>query len=330
MTATPPNPTKDAAALLNRYLHGMQVERNLSPYTLRNYRSDLSHFLDYLAHHDIALHAVTRTDYRDYVGGLQQGEMAPASVRRRASTVKGFFKHLFAKGHVKRNPLQLAGTPKIPQRLPTFLTREQVEALLAAPDVDTAAGLRDRAILEVLYGAGIRVSELVSLQLASVDWENALLRVQGKGRRERVAFMGNAAVQAVTDYVADGRPDLSAPQSADWLWLNRFGGSLSARAVQLALQRYAVQAGLARSVHPHLLRHSFATHMLEAGADLRVVQELLGHASVATTQIYTHVTEAAKRLALESALDGISQQLGDRRRRDPRRPRRPPRRRTGA
>ena len=323
MPSTQPNPSLDAAKLLNRYLHGMQVERNLSPYTLRNYRSDLSHFLEYLAHHDLVLDAVTRTDYRDYVGGLQEGEMAPASVRRRASTVKAFFKHLFAKGHVPRNPLLLAGTPKIPQRLPTFLSREQVEALLAAPNLHTAAGLRDRAILEVLYGAGIRVSELASLRLASVDWENAMLRVLGKGRRERVALMGNAAVHAIADYVADGRPGLVGPRSTDWLWLNRFGGPLSARAVQLSLQCYAVQAGLGRSVHPHLLRHSFATHMLEGGADVRVVQELLGHASVATTQIYTHVTEAAKRLALESALDGISWQIKDRRRPSPRRPLRP-------
>ena len=199
MPSTQPNPSLDAAKLLNRYLHGMQVERNLSPYTLRNYRSDLSHFLEYLAHHDLVLDVITRRDYRDYVGGLQEGEMAPASVRRRASTVKAFFKHLFAEGHVQRNPLLLAGTPKIPPRLPTFLTREQVEALLAAPNLHTPAGLRDRAILEVLYGAGIRVSELASLRLASVDSENAMLRVLGKGRRERVALMGNAAVHAIAD-----------------------------------------------------------------------------------------------------------------------------------
>ena len=298
--------TPDGAPLLERYLSCLQAERNLSAHTLRNYRTDLRHFLAYLETQAIEAAGVTRQIYRAYLEELQHEGVAPGSVRRRAGTIKTFFKSL---GELEKDPLRLAGTPKSPQRLPTFLTTTQVETLLAAPDLNAPAGLRDRALLEVLYGAGLRVSELVTMRLGAVDWENALLRVHGKGRRERVALLGEPALQALSDYVASGRPVLVGDRSRDWLWLNRFGGRLSARAVQLAVHRYAVSAALPKAVHPHLLRHSFATHMLEGGADVRVVQELLGHASVGTTQIYTHVTESAKRAAIETSLDGLSAQL---------------------
>lgn len=298
-----------SASLLERYLVRLQSERNLSAHTLRNYRTDLRDFLAYLEREGIEAAAVTRQTYRTYLDGLRQEGVAPASLRRRAGTIKALFKSLCALGELAKDPLRLAGTPKIPQRLPTFLTVAQVETLLAAPDLYTPAGLRDRALLEVLYGAGLRVSELATMRLAAVDWENALLRVRGKGNRERVVLLGEPALQALFDYVESGRPALVSERSRDWLWLNRFGGPLSVRAVQLAVHRYAVAAALPKAVHPHLLRHSFATHMLEGGADVRVVQELLGHASVGTTQIYTHVTERAKRAAIETSLDGLSAQL---------------------
>ena len=309
---TPDSVNAFAESLLERYLGVLATERNLSPHTLRNYRSDLAHFIAYLDDHALAPRDVTRATYRAYLGGLQEGGMAAGSLRRRASTIKAFFKHLFAENILARNPLRLAGTPRIPQRLPTFLTLEQIESLLAAPDLHTPAGLRDRAILEVLYGAGLRISELVGMQLGDIDWEYDVLRVHGKGNKERAALIGRASRQAMADYVQDAREALVTDRSADWLWLNRFGGPLSARAVQLAVRRYATAACLPQSVHPHLLRHSFATHMLEGGADVRVVQELLGHASVATTQIYTHVTESAKRAAIDRALDGISEQIRER------------------
>ena len=172
----------------------------------------------------------------------------------------------------------------------------------------------------MLYGSGLRISELVTLRLPSVDWENAILRVRGKGDRERIALVGEHAYLAIEDYVRNGRPQLLSARLEEALWLNRFGGPLSARAVQLAVRRYAIAAGLSQAVHPHLLRHSFATHMLERGADVRVVQELLGHSNVATTQIYTHVTESFKRAAIESSLDGISEQLFTRRQRRRRAP----------
>ncbi len=303
----------DGIEELERYLERLRTVRNLSPHTLRNYRSDLVHFLQYLEERHLSVSDVGRAMYREYLGGLQTDGIAPGSLRRRGSTIKSFFKHLHAEHVLASNPLRLAGTPKIPQRLPGVLSVHEVEALIAAPDVNTPAGLRDRAVLEVLYGSGLRVSELVTMRLASVDAENGMLRVLGKGDKERVALLGDHALIAIEDYVENGRPKLVQERSETWLWLNRFGGPLSARAVQLSVNRFAVAAGLPKSVHPHLLRHSFATHMIERGADVRVVQELLGHASVATTQVYTHVTESAKRAALESSLDGISEQIFERR-----------------
>ena len=302
----------DGVALLERYLAYLRYQRNLSPFTLRNYRSDLSHFLTWLGEASLDIEDVSRTTYRDYLASLQEAQVAPGSLRRRGSTIKAFFKHLFIHGTIPTNPLKLASTPKQPQRLPQFLTVEQVEALLAAPDLNTPIGLRDRAILECLYGAGLRVSELVAFRLTSVDWENGMLRVFGKGDKERVALLGRAAAAAIEDYLVHARKLLLSEKSNDWLWLNRFGGQLSARAVQLGVRRYASVAGLPREVHPHVLRHSFATHMLEGGADVRVVQELLGHASVATTQIYMHVTEASKRAAVDAGMQGISDQLRER------------------
>ena len=317
-SAPPDAPT--GAPQLERYLERLRFERNLAPHTLRNYRSDLLHFLRHLTERGTDLADVTRGTYRTYLAALQADGAAPASVRRRGSTVKSFFQHLFALEELPHNPLKLAATPRIPQRLPTFLSVEEAEALIAAPDVNTAAGLRDRAILEVLYGSGLRVSELVSIRLPDLDWENGMVRVLGKGAKERAALVGEQTLIALEDYVTHGRPHLASQRSEDWLWLNRFGGPLSARAVQLAVSRYAAEAGLTKAVHPHLLRHSFATHMLERGADLRVVQELLGHASVATTQIYTHVTEAAKRAAIDASLDGLSRQWRERQGRRQRRP----------
>lgn len=292
-----------------RYLAYLRTQRNLSPYTLRNYRSDVGHFLDWLQERRLTLEDVNRGVYRDYLAWLQADGVAAGSLRRRGSTIKAFFKHLHAHDDIPTNPLKLAVTPKQPQRLPECLSVPQVEALLQAPDPDTPAGLRDRAILECLYGAGLRVSELVALRLPNVDWENCMLLVHGKGNKDRAALLGQSAHEALAAYVRHGRPELATDRSGDWLWLNRFGGRLSARAVQLAVRRYATAAGLGRDVHPHVLRHSFATHMLEGGADVRVVQELLGHANVATTQIYTHVTEAAKRAAVDAALEGLSEQM---------------------
>ncbi len=301
---------------LDRYLSLLQHGRGLSPHTIRNYRSDISHFLAWLEQHDHQLAHLSRADYRQYLADLQNDGVAEGSVRRRASTIRSFTRHLNRTNHLERDPLVLAATPKATSYLPTVLSKADVDALLSATDASSPAGLRDRAMLEILYGAGLRVSELVGMRTTDHDADYNAIRVLGKGDKQRVALIGESARHWLQRYLRDGRPALLSEKSKRWLWLNRFGGPLSTRAVQLSVQRYAQRAGLPDDVHPHLLRHSFATHMLDGGADVRVVQELLGHASVSTTQIYTHVTDAARRDTVEHALDGIADILRERRSRD--------------
>ena len=301
---------------LERYLAHLQYGRGLSTHTIRNYRSDISHFLAWLEHHDRQLADLSRADYRQYLADLQADGVAEASVRRRASTIRSFTRHLNRTEELDRDPLVLAATPKATSHLPTVLNEQQIEALLSAPDLSIPAGLRDRAILEILYGAGLRVSELVGMRTTDHDADYNAIRVLGKGDKQRMALLGKSARHWLHRYLRDGRHALTSEKSKDWLWLNRFGGPLSARAVQLSVRRFAQRAGLPGHVHPHLLRHSFATHMLDGGADVRVVQELLGHASVSTTQIYTHVSDAARRDTIEHALDGVANLLRERRSRD--------------
>ncbi len=209
--------------------------------------------------------------------------------------LRSFGDFLVREGVLKRNTFRLISAPRAPKRLPQYLTVAEVEALLAAPDVSTPLGLRDRAIIEVLYAAGLRVSELVDLDVADVDLIQGQVRVRGKGGKERVALLGRAAVQATRVYIREGRAALLGKQPTNALWLNHRGGRLTTRGVALMLNKTGKQAGVRIPVSPHMLRHTFATHLLDGGADLRVVQELLGHANLATTQIYTHVSQSRAR-----------------------------------
>ena len=303
----------DAETLLERYLAALLAQKNLSPYTLRNYRADLRHFFDFLDEGCAAVRTVDRLLVREYLSVLMASGLASASVSRKVSTLRSFYRHLRSEGILEVDPLLGLHGPRRERRLPTFLTQEQIDTLLAACDKETPPGLRDRTILELLYASGLRVSEVVGLDVAGLDHEDRTVRVFGKGSRERQVLMGRPAARAVERYLAEGRPGL-AKRPATALFLNRDGGRLSQRAVQLIVRKYALAAGIDRSVYPHLLRHTFATHLLEGGAELRVVQTLLGHANVNTTQIYTHVTESAKRRAIEGALDGIAAMQEERRR----------------
>ncbi|MEK7281293.1 MAG: tyrosine-type recombinase/integrase, partial [Chloroflexota bacterium] len=193
------------------------------------------------------------------------------------------------------NPLNTVIAPKLGRRLPSFLAQEDVERLLAAPDTATPTGRRDKAILELLYASGVRLSELTSLNLPQIDLENRELRVWGKGAKERIVLMGKPAAQALESYLSQARPQLASGGKTEALFLNRYGQRLSRRSLQQLLKEYAIKAGVKGNVYPHLLRHTFATHLLDGGADLRVVQELLGHASLASTQIYTHVSQSRAR-----------------------------------
>jgi integrase/recombinase XerC len=231
--------------------------------------------------------------------------MALGSIVRRVSSIRSFYRFLVRQGHIEQDPLAGVHSPKKGRRLPSFLSVRQVLAILGAVEGDSPKALRDRAILELLYASGVRVSELMALDTSDVDIGEQEVRVVGKGNKERIALMGRAAAGALRRYLREGRPVLVQRPHERAFFLNKQGGRLSARAVQMMVRRCALKAGLDERVFPHLLRHTFATHMLDGGADLRVVQELLGHTSVASTQIYTHVSEAEKRRVYDAAFYNV-------------------------
>jgi integrase/recombinase XerC len=276
---------------LDRYIVHLKVEKGASPYTVRNYSQEIEQFFDFLEDEGVdSWDGVDRQVLRRYLLWLRKEGYVEASMARKLSELRSFCRYLLQEGLLPSNPFDMVSSPKVPKRLPRYLKAEEVEALLHAPDVSTPLGQRDRAILELLYAAGVRLSELVSLNLANLSLDTGQMVVWGKGGKERVVLLGVPAVRALQDYIRDGRAKLLRKKTTDALFLNRFGGRLSRRSIGLILDKYSKLAGLWRKVTPHLLRHTFATHMLEGGAGLRVVQELLGHAQPTTTEIYTHVT----------------------------------------
>jgi site-specific recombinase XerD len=320
-------PHRTAAAFLDAYLRELAAAGGRSPHTIRNYRNDIGHFLAWCDENAQDPLAATRQRFRDYLATLREAGIVPASLARRTSTVHGFYRYLQREGATDRDLLHGMGLPKRPKRLPKVLEPGVIEAMLSAPNLATPQGLRDRAILELLYGGGLRISELVALDAADVELNDAAAIVRGKGSKERVVLFGRPAMAALELYLRDGRPELAGqPERA--LFLNRSGGRLTPRSVQIAIKRYALAAGIAQDVWPHLLRHSFATHLLDGGADLRIVQDLLGHTSANTTQIYTHVSQARQAQVSAKAWERLAEDALQRRRRpafrDPP-PSRPPR-----
>ena len=288
--------------LLARFLDYLRSSRGASPYTVKNYRTDIGQFVAYCREHDVRrLTQIDRAFLREYLEMLEAHGYAKASIVRRLAELRSFGAFLVRDGVAQQNPFRAVSAPRRPQRLPRYLTVAEIEALLAVPDLETPAGLRDRAIIEVLYGAGLRVSELAALDVGDVDLVQAQVRVTGKGSKERLGLLGGPAVQALHRYLDVGRPALLGARPTNALWLNRRGGRLSTRAVALMLSRTGQQAGLRQGVSPHMLRHSFATHLLDGGADIRIVQELLGHASLSTTQVYTHVSQSRAREVYQRA-----------------------------
>lgn len=295
--------------LIEVYLRYLTAERNLSPCTLRNYRSDLSDFGRYLeAEEGVSPLEIDRQAFRRYLARLREVGTASASVGRKVSTIHTFYRFLAREGTLERDPLLGVSSPKRERRLPQVLAKDQLTTIIEAADSDAPQGLRDRAILELMYAGGLRLAEVVSLDTARVDLGEQIVRVRGKGNRERVVVIGRPARETLLRYLRLGRPKLArAGETA--LFVNRDGQRLSGRSIQNIVRRHALKAGLDERVFPHLLRHSFATHLLDGGADLRVVQELLGHASANTTQIYTHVTEEQQRRVANEALRGLSEKV---------------------
>ncbi len=282
---------------LDKFITYLIAEKNASLYTIKNYRHEIRQFLDFLKEQGIdSWDGVDRYVLRRYLAWLQAEGYVKASIARRISEMRSFCRYLVREDILDTNPIRVISSPKIPKRLPNYLAPHEVEALLAAPDATVPQGQRDRAILEVLYASGLRVSEVVSLNLSNLDLRHGELRVWGKGGKERLALLGQPACRALTRYIQDGRSKLIKQNRAtNALFLNRLGTRLSTRSVSNVLDKYAKLAGLRRRVTPHVMRHTFATHLLDGGADLRTVQELLGHASLSTTQIYTHVSQARAR-----------------------------------
>jgi site-specific recombinase XerD len=319
---TSPAAHKTAEAFLDAYLRELSTVGNRSAYTIRNYRNDIGSFLRWCRERELEPLETTRQLFREYLGEVRQAGMVAASITRRTSTVHGFYKYLLQEHATPKDLLYGVALPKRPKRLPKVLDHTVLTALLAAPDAHKPQGMRDRAMFELLYAGGLRISELVSLEVGQVDLGEAAAIVHGKGAKERVVLFGEPAMQALELYLADGRPALAGAakpgkEPCNALFLNRFGGRLTARSVQTLIKRYALQAGIAQEIHPHLLRHSFATHLLDGGADLRIVQDLLGHSSANTTQIYTHVSQARQAQVSAAAWERVAEQAleGPRRRR---------------
>jgi tyrosine recombinase XerC len=290
-------------AELDRYVRHLAAERNASPHTIANYRREIAEFMAFAQGRGVTRWgAVTPALLRSWLASLHEADYAHASVSRRISELRAFYAYLHREALVAANPVNAISAPRTPQRLPRPATAEEVTRLLAAPDPATPQGQRDRTMLEMLYGGGLRVSELLALDVADVDLARGEVRVTGKGAKERVALIGQPAMAALRAYLADGRLRLLAGAGrTDALFLNRFGGRLSVSMFTRTLADYARQAGIEHPVTPHMLRHSFATDMLEGGADLRTVQELLGHESPSTTQIYTQVSQPHLRDTVQRA-----------------------------
>ncbi len=285
--------------LITRFLDKIDLEKHASENTLRAYRRDLTQLAEFLAAEQVTPQSLTVLKIRKYLAQLHGQGLSRRTVARKLSAYRSFFRYLLQQGLVEENPFLLVRTPRQEKRLPLFLEEEEVKILLEAPPADSVMGQRDRAMLEVLYSTGLRVSELCGMDIEDVDWSAGLIRARGKGKKERLAPLGRYSETALRDYLmGSGRV---AENGVGAVFLNRSGGRLTARSVRRILDKYIRQLGLDSRISPHTLRHTFATDLLVRGADLRTVQELLGHASLSTTQVYTHLSHEKLREVYQKA-----------------------------
>jgi len=290
------------AVAIDRFLMYMAAERGASALTLKSYREDLLQLEEFLVSAGCRGPADASSSLlRRFQSGLGAAGYAPSTVARKLASMRSFYAFGQREGWVRSNPAKPLRSPRRPRKLPGFLTGAEISRLLAAPKPAQAGGLRDRAILELMYSSGVRVRELVGLDDGDLDLANGTIRVRGKGRRERLGIVGRHARTALRAWLAARPKPARAAVRGRPLFTNRFGGRLSVRGIARLLEKHLVTAGLAGKASPHTLRHSFATHLLDAGADIRSVQELLGHKSLVTTQIYTHVTTTRLREAFDKA-----------------------------
>lgn len=276
---------------VREYLATLKLERNLSENTIASYKNDLSSLVSYLNDSDINDPAEIKSkNLSDFFSLLTKLGLSSRSAARYYSSVKGFFGYLFSSDYIKTNPMEKISAPKVSKSLPNVLNINEIERILSGPDVSKKLGLRDKALLETFYACGLRVSELINLKISDLFLNEEMIRVFGKGSKERFVPIGSSAINWIGEYLKAGRPLLEKKaKSQNILFLNNRGTKLSRMGVWKIVNKYAELAGIKKEVHPHTFRHSFATHLLEGGADLRAVQEMLGHVDISTTQIYTHI-----------------------------------------
>ncbi|MBR9814473.1 site-specific tyrosine recombinase XerD [bacterium] len=282
----------DDESLINQFADRIWMERGLSDNTLAAYRSDLRSTANDLARHGVPLLGATRADLQMLLAQRLQAGHKPRSAARLLSSWRRFYRYLLREGQISADPTALLESPRLGRPLPKSLSEAQVEALLAAPDTNAPLGLRDRAMLELLYATGLRVSELVGLTTHELDLNRGLVRVTGKGNKDRLVPMGEPAQRWIQRFVVEARSGLMRGRHGDDLFPSNRGTAMSRQNFWVLIKRYAKAAGIVTALSPHTLRHAFATHLLNHGADLRAVQLLLGHSAVSTTQIYTHVARA--------------------------------------
>lgn len=275
-------------ALLDEFIDQVWLEDGLARNTLESYRRDLAKFADWLEVCGTQLLAVQRADLERYLA-LKSPTSKPRSISRLIASLRRFYRHFLREGRIDTDPTLQLDSPKLPRSIPKSLTEQDVEALLQAPDVGQPLGIRDRAMLETLYATGLRVSELVNLKVGEVGLQEGVVRVVGKGGKTRLVPLGEEALDWISRYVQEARPSILDGQLSNSLFVTRRGDAMTRQSFWHMIRRYARLAGIAKPISPHTLRHAFATHLLNHGADLRVVQMLLGHADISTTQIYTHV-----------------------------------------
>jgi integrase/recombinase XerD len=275
--------------LADQFISHLRVERGLADNTIQSYSRDLLRFFQFLEGRKRSPLQATQDDIMDYMSSLQKA-LSIRSCARNLSALKMFFRFLVSEGKIEGSPARLLGTPKLPRKLPAVLTRDEVDMLLSQPDPSNQRGQRDKAMLELLYATGLRVSELVGLQISNINLEAGFVRMVGKGSKERMVPMGTKALEVIKGYLSEARGKLLKSKSSSYLFLNSRGAGLTRQGFWKIIKKYGKKAGIRKEITPHKLRHSFASHLLEGGADLRSVQVMLGHADISTTQIYTHIT----------------------------------------
>ncbi|MGC2333878.1 MAG: site-specific tyrosine recombinase XerD [Candidatus Acidiferrales bacterium] len=276
---------------VREFVNCLRVEKGLSDNTIQAYRRDIQKFAAFASERGLDTRDVTRSDVVDFLASLYRRRLDSRSVARHLVTIRNFFRFALLEGYIEEDPAATIESPRFRQSLPEFLSIAEVDRLLQQPDTNTIVGLRDRALIEIMYSAGLRVSELCGLRVDDLQMDPGCLRCIGKGNKERLVPVGKQALAVVRKYLRTGRPKLLRENSSPYLFLNQRGGKLDRITFWKLLGAYGRKAALRKPLTPHMLRHSFATHLLDRGADLRSVQMMLGHSDISTTQIYTHVIE---------------------------------------